>query len=148
MGQAKIKRDKLKALAAAKKAPQVAAPASVPAKKIVIDISGVPLHKRADYYFKALFAMMESKLADPKEVNAICIHESMHLYYLAKAGVNDFIFTGPTITYSEKGGFDHTGASLQPKALDKAFSKQMPYFKWAFTTDNAARAARTRCIAN
>jgi hypothetical protein len=128
MGQSKIKRSKQKALEAAKHNPAPSA-----AKKIFIDFSGVPLAQREYPEFKAIFAMMERKLADPKQVEAICIHESMHMYYLIKSGVNDFIFAGPTITYDEKKGFDHTGASVQAKSFDKAFIGKTPQVNWAFT---------------
>ena len=147
MGQAKIKRDKLKALEAATKqqtpiktpsptTTEVKAPA--PAKKILIDISRVPVQKQGDPRFKSLFTMMERKLADPKQVEAICIHESMHMYYLIKSGVNDFIYAGPTITYDEKEGFDHTGASIQAKAFDQAIVGKTQHLNWAFTVGKAA----------
>jgi hypothetical protein len=102
------------------------------AKTILIDVSQVPLLKQRDPHFKSLFAMMERKLADPREVEAICIHESMHMYYLIKSGVDDFIFTGPTITYDEKAGFDHTGASVQAKSFDKTLTEQTKDLNWAF----------------
>jgi hypothetical protein len=82
--------------------------------------------------------MMERKLADPKEVEAICIHESMHMYYLIKSGVDDFIFAGPTIKYDEKEGFDHTGASVQAKSFDKARAEQISLLNWAFTVGKAS----------
>lgn len=138
MGQAKIKRDRLKALEATAKqktpadtSPQTITQVKSP-KKILIDISRVPNQKRGDLRFKSLFAMMEAEFADPRMVEAICIHESMHMYYLIKAGVNDFNFAGPTITYDEKQGFDHTGASVQAKSFDKALAEQTKDLKWAF----------------
>jgi hypothetical protein len=142
MAQAKIKRDRQKAIEAAAKHP---APTETPSQtatkaaplKIFIDVAGVPLLRRQDPRFKSLFAMMENKLADPREVEAICIHESMHMYYLIKAGVDDFIYAGPTITYDEKEGFDHTGASVQAKSFDRALAGQTPALNWAFTVAKA-----------
>ena len=113
-------------------------PMTTPIKKILIDVSQVPLLKQEDPEFKSIFAMMERKLADPKEIEAICIHESMHMYYLMKSGVDDFIFTGPTITYDEKEGFDHTGASVQAKSFDKARAGQIPGLDWSFFLGKAA----------
>lgn len=107
------------------------------AKKILIDVSQVPVSKRNDPRFKSLFAMMERRLADPREVEAICIHESMHVYYLIKAGVNDFIFTGPTITYDDKQGFDHTGASVRAKSFGQPVTGTK-VLNWAFTLGKAA----------
>jgi len=141
MGQAKIKRERQKALEAAagkqetpaNTPPQTITQPKVSAKKILIDISRVPLLKQEDPRFKSLFAMMEAKLADPRQVEAICIHESTHMYYLIKAGVDDFVFAGPTITYDEKEGFDHTGASVQAKSFDKALAGQTKDVTWAFT---------------
>jgi hypothetical protein len=143
VGQAKIKRDRLKALEEAKQRPpdnappQTVAQAQAPGKKVFIDISGVPVLKREHPYFKALFAMMESKLADPKQVEAMCIHESMHMYYLMKSGVNDFAFSGPTITYNEKDGFDHTGASVRAKSFDQAIASKPKDLNWAFMVGKA-----------
>jgi hypothetical protein len=143
VGQAKIKRDRLKALEESKQktpadtSPQTTAPTTTPGKEIFIDISGVPIHKRGEFRFKALVAMIEAKLADPRQVEAICVHESMHMYYLIKSGVNDFTFSGPTVTYNEKDGFDHTGASIRAKSFDQTMQGKQKDVKWAFTVAKA-----------
>jgi hypothetical protein len=138
VGQAKIKRERLRTLEEAKQRTPVNTPSQTIAqakalgKKIFIDISGVPVLKREHPHFKALFAMMENKLANPKQVEAICIHESMHMYYLIKSGVNDFAFSGPAITYNEKDGFDHTGASVRAKSFDQTILDKPKDLIWVF----------------
>jgi hypothetical protein len=145
MGQAKIKRDKKKALEAAAKPeapvvtpPQPAVEATTPAKKIFIDVSRVPLVKQKRVEFRALLAAMERKFEDPKQVEAICIHESMHMHYLIKSGADDFLFTGPTISYSETKGFDHTGASIQAKSFDQASMASLTAIEKAFVAGKVA----------
>src|SRR5229473_2261363 len=120
MGQAKIKRNRQRAEAEKRQADTLSQPAisipppSKPVITIKIDYDEVPIEKRSDPRFIGLLNYMQRRLSNPNEITAICIHEAAHALFLQIAGMQNFTFSGPQITYDQATNtFDYTGASVK-----------------------------------
>ena len=109
--------------------------------EINIDTSHVPPVKLHDPRFRILLNDMRTRLADPKERKAICIHEVTHAMYLTKAGKRNLKVTGPQIEYDAKSDtFDRTGASVKGGYVDQQYLAQVSVVEWISATAKAYAA--------
>jgi hypothetical protein len=89
-----------------------------------IDYDNVPVEKQTDPRFIILVDSIQQKLSDPKEIEAICVHEAAHAVFQELAGRSNFTFSGPKITYDSKTDtFDYSGASLQSSESNTEYLK-------------------------
>jgi hypothetical protein len=106
-----------------------------------IDTSQIPPEKLTDPLFLLNLADVQAKLNDPNEIQAICIHEAAHLFYMTKAGMKGPEFSGPRITYNaQTGKYDRYGASVRCPNRDEKHLSTITVGQWAFQIAKAHAA--------
>lgn len=100
-------------------------------KTVNIDVSQVPKSKRTDARFLFLLADMQQACADDRLVNAICIHEAAHVFFLGHAGFMDPVACGPRILYDPvNDDFDGHGSSVKFDSFDQEYVKTIDSRDW------------------
>jgi hypothetical protein len=120
-------------------------------KTIQIDISDVPEDKRTDPQFLALLADMQKRCTDQRLVNAICIHEAAHVFFLAQAGLDKPTAQGPKIFYDQiKNQFDAHGSSVKFNGRDQNYIDKLDSYDWLgrLAKGYAAGGVAARVLAN
>jgi hypothetical protein len=106
---------------------------------IAIDVSKVPSDKQTRQEFLNLKSQMAQALAQKQWINAFCIHEAGHMFYLTQIGVTEYSYLGPRIVYNQlQDNFDGYMASVQPQAAD--FTKNTDPQKLLITAAKAYAA--------
>ncbi len=100
-----------------------------------IDYDEVPAEKRSDRRFIQLLDYIQLRLSDPNEITAICVYEASHALFLQFAGRQNFIFSGPQITYDQTTDtFDHTGASVKSTDTNTEYLSTINAGQWVTGT--------------
>jgi hypothetical protein len=92
-----------------------------------IDVSNVPLDKREDPRYVAIFNRLQNELSDERSFEEICTHEGAHLYYFVQGGLSEFKINGPFISYhAQNDTFDFNGANVQEAKWGEPFTSLDP----------------------
>jgi len=118
---------------------------------VEIDVSQVPEDKRADQRYLSLLANMQQGCADPRLVNAICIHEAGHAFFLGHAGFTTPSTCGPRIIYDpDNDVFNGEGSSVKFGGIDDEYRKKIDSRDWLgrVAKGYAAGGVAARVLAN
>jgi hypothetical protein len=99
-------------------------------KPLEIDVSKVPLDKREDPRFVAIFNRLRDLISNDDSLEEICTHEGAHLYYFTQSGLTEFRIEGPFISYdAQNDTFDFSAATTRAVKWGEAFTNSDPYYR-------------------
>jgi hypothetical protein len=99
-------------------------------KPLEIDVSKVPLDKREDPRFVAIFNRLRDLISNDDSLEEICIHEGAHLFYFTQSGLAEFGIEGPFISYdAQNDTFDFSGATARAVKWGEPFASADAFYR-------------------